>query len=86
MNRWWRITWSGGSRSARRHLALARQWHGEGRLVMGGAFNPVTGTLLVFRAASAAEVEEFVKSDPYVKNGLVKRWEIREWTVVIGGE
>ncbi len=53
---------------------------------MGGAFNPVTGTLLVFRAASAAEVEEFVKSDPYVKNGLVKRWEIREWTVVIGGE
>jgi uncharacterized protein YciI len=67
------------------HLALARQWHAEGKLVMAGAFNPAIGTLLVFRAESPAEVELFVKADPYVKNGLVKGWEIREWTVVIGG-
>lgn len=67
------------------HLALARQWHAEGKLVMAGAFNPAVGTLLIFRTDSASEVEQFVKSDPYVKNGLVKGWEIREWTVVIGG-
>jgi len=40
--------------------------------------------LLVFRASSAAEVEAFAKSDPYVVNGLIKSWRVREWTVVIG--
>jgi len=67
------------------HLDLAKQWHAEGKLLMAGAFNPAVGTLLVFRVESASEVEQFVKADPYVKNGLIKGWEIREWTVVIGG-
>ena len=67
------------------HLTLGRQWRADGRLVMAGAFNPADGALLVFRADSAAEVEEFAKSDAYVANGLVKKWKIREWTVVVGG-
>ncbi len=67
------------------HLALAREYHKQGRLVLAGAFNPPDGALLVFRADSAAEVEAFVKSDPYVKNGAVTGWRIREWTVVVGG-
>lgn len=67
------------------HLAMARQWHEQGKLVMAGAFNPAVGTLLIFRTESAAEVEAFVKNDPYVKNGLVKQWKVREWTVVLGG-
>ena len=28
----------------------------------------------------------FARSDPYVRNGLVTRWEVRSWTVVIGNE
>jgi len=32
----------------------------------------------------AATVEAFVKGDPYVVGGLVMRWRIRPWTVVIG--
>jgi hypothetical protein len=67
------------------HLALAEAFHREGKLVMAGAFNPIEGALLVFRAGSPAEVEEFVKRDPYVRNGLVTSWRIREWTVVVGG-
>jgi uncharacterized protein YciI len=39
--------------------------------------------ILVFRSPDAAAVEEFVRKDPYVGNGIVKRWEIRPWTVVI---
>ncbi len=66
------------------HLALAAQAHRDGRLVLAGAFQPPDGALLVFRADSVAAVEEFVRNDPYVKNGLVKSWRIREWTVVIG--
>ncbi|GEJ56288.1 YciI-like protein [Anaeromyxobacter diazotrophicus] len=66
------------------HLALAERWRAEGKLLAGGAFDPPDGTLLVFRAGSAAEVEAFVREDPYVANGVVTRWRIREWKVVVG--
>ncbi len=67
------------------HLAAARKAHRDGRLLLAGAFNPPDGALLVFRADNPSEVEEFVRNDPYVKNGLVKSWRVREWRVVIGG-
>ncbi len=66
------------------HLALAEAEHRAGRLVLGGAFDPPDGALLVFRADSAAQVEAFVARDPYVRNGLVTAWRIRPWSVVIG--
>jgi uncharacterized protein len=68
------------------HLALARSWHEDGRLLLAGAFDPIEGALLVFRTSSREEVEQFVNADPYVRNGLVPRWTIRAWTVVIGGD
>ncbi len=67
------------------HLALLRELQGQGKLVMAGAFQPPDGALLLFRADGAAEVEAFVKADPYARNGLVTRWRIREWTVAVGG-
>jgi len=67
------------------HLALLRRLHREGRLLHAGTYQPVDGALLVFRVGSAAEVEAFVKADPYLQNGLVSSWRIREWTVVVGG-
>ncbi len=67
------------------HLALAKEAHAAGKLVLAGAFDPPTdGALFVFRAESAAEVEDFVRRDPYVKNGVVTGWRVRPWTVVIG--
>jgi uncharacterized protein len=66
------------------HLALAERWRAGGRLLAGGAFEPPDGALLVFRADSAEEVEAFVREDPYVRNGLVTRWRVREWKVVVG--
>jgi uncharacterized protein YciI len=68
------------------HLKLARKAHERGELVLGGAFaDPVDGAALVFRADDASLVEEFVKTDPYVTNGVVTKWRIRPWTVVVGG-
>ncbi len=67
------------------HLALAQQAAARGELLLGGAFaEPADGALLVFRAADAKAVEAFVQSDPYVKNGLVRSWRVRPWTVVVG--
>ncbi len=69
------------------HLKLVRAAHARGELILGGAFaDPMDRALLVFRAPEKAVVEEFVRNDPYVKNGLVPRWQIRPWTVVIGNQ
>ena len=66
------------------HLRLAQESRRRNELVMAGALaEPTDQALLVFRAASKTIVERFVQDDPYVKNGLVARWEIRPWTVVI---
>jgi uncharacterized protein len=67
------------------HLRAANEAHRRGELILGGAFaDPVDRALLVFRASSRSVVEDFARADPYVVNGLVTRWEIRPWTVVIG--
>lgn len=69
------------------HLALATASHERGELVLAGAFaDPVDAAALVFRADDRATVEAFVAADPYVQNGLVEGWRIREWTVVVGGD
>jgi uncharacterized protein YciI len=65
------------------HLALAEQAFARGELVLAGALaNPPDMALLVFRTAGAAEA--FAAKDPYVLNGVVKSWRVREWTTVIG--
>jgi uncharacterized protein len=67
------------------HLKLAWQSSGRGELILGGAFaNPTDGALLLFRGESPEIAEAFAKADPYVANGLVKRWRVREWTTVVG--
>lgn len=69
------------------HLRLAEEAHRRGDLLLGGALSdPADRALLVFRAADRATVEDFARHDPYVIQGLVKRWEVRPWTVVIGNE
>lgn len=69
------------------HLTLVRAAHECGELPLAGALgDPVEGALLIFRAADRAVVADFVERDPYVRHGLVTRWTIRPWAVVIGGE
>jgi len=66
------------------HLRLAREARGRGELILGGALaDPVDKAVLVFRCEDPGIVEAFIKSDPYVQNGLVEKWEIRPWTVAI---
>jgi hypothetical protein len=67
------------------HLAHAREAVTRGELVLGGALaNPVDGAVLLFRGPSPEVAERFAAADPYVKNGLVTKWRVREWTTVVG--
>jgi uncharacterized protein YciI len=67
------------------HVGHARESIARGDLVLGGALaNPPDGAVLLFRGSSPSAAEQFAKSDPYVLNGLVKSWRVREWTTVLG--
>lgn len=69
------------------HLAKAWQASDRGELVLGGALaNPPDGAVLLFKGGSPEVAEKFAKSDPYVTNGLVRRWYVREWTTVAGAD
>jgi uncharacterized protein YciI len=69
------------------HLQHAREAVSRGDLVLGGAYaNPADGAVLLFRGDSSGAAERFAKADPYVVNGVVARWYIREWTTVVGRE
>lgn len=69
------------------HLRLAREAHRRGQLLLAGALtDPADRALLVFRTPDRSIVEQFARNDPYVTRGLVTRWEVRSWAVVIGNE
>jgi uncharacterized protein YciI len=67
------------------HLALAWKAVEDGHMVLGGALSdPVDTALVLFTGDSPAAAEAFAKADPYVANGLVKRWRVRPWNTVVG--
>ena len=67
------------------HIGHARESLARGELVLAGAFNnPPDGAALLFKGSSPEVAERFAEQDPYVINGLVKKWRVREWTTVVG--
>ena len=68
------------------HLDYANAAYERGDIVMAGALaDPVNGAVFVFKGDGPNVVEEFAQNDPYVKAGLIVEWQVRPWTVVIGG-
>lgn len=67
------------------HLGLAKEAAARGELVLAGALaDPADRAVLLFQGDSPEVAEGFAAADPYVKNGLVERWEVRRWTTVVG--
>lgn len=67
------------------HLALAWASQSKGSLILAGVLsNPVNGAVFHFHCDSPSPIEDFIKADPYVQNGLVKNWHIREWVTSVG--
>ena len=69
------------------HLRLVGKANRRGELLLAGALgDPVDRALLVFRTQDRSIAEDFARKDPYVINGLVTRWEVQPWAVVIGND
>jgi uncharacterized protein YciI len=61
-----------------RHKAVVEIYVGRGDVVGIGPFtDPVRGNMAIFRSREAAEA--FVKEDPFILEGLVKSYVIRDW-------
>ena len=67
------------------HMTLAWAAHERGELILGGALtDPVDTSVLFFSGDSPAVAEHFAETDPYVLNGLIRKWEVRPWITVVG--
>jgi uncharacterized protein len=66
------------------HLRLAGESHRRGEIVLAGALSEPPAALIIFHAADKSTAEDFARNDPYVVNGLVKKWTVRPWNVVVG--
>jgi uncharacterized protein YciI len=67
------------------HFAHSRAALARGELQLAGACtdgDPIG--VLVFKTTDRSVVEEFARTDPYVLQGLVVRWQVREWVTVVG--
>jgi uncharacterized protein len=74
-------------RPAFRDAHLRQAWEAQRRgvlLLAGAVADPIDTGLLLFEAESPAPVEAFARADPYVVNGLVGSWRVREWMTVVG--
>jgi uncharacterized protein len=68
--------------SAAEHRAWWQRYRDAGTLLMIGPFaDPTEGAMGVFTSREAAE--EFAAGDPFVLNGVVSEWLVREWIEVI---
>jgi uncharacterized protein YciI len=66
------------------HLGLAGEAHKRGEIVLAGALAEPAAALIIFHCADKSIAEDFARRDPYVVNGLVKKWTVRPWNVVVG--
>lgn len=67
------------------HLQLAWQAGASGDLLLGGALgDPADQAILLFQGDSPEAAERFALADPYVANGLVHSWSVRQWNTVVG--
>jgi uncharacterized protein YciI len=61
------------------HKSQLDDFHRRGEILMVGTFGDPQrqGSMAIFPTREAAE--SFVADDPFVLNGVIKRYEIREW-------
>lgn len=60
----------------------AAYWHALGlRDYLGGPFADRSGGLITFGIASAEEAERLVADDPFVREDLLERRWVKEWSI-----
>jgi uncharacterized protein YciI len=64
-----------------RHAAVVEQFMKRGEVLGIGPFSDRQGSLAIFTSQAAAEA--FVGEDPFIREGLVARYSIKDWADAI---
>ena len=68
------------------HRSYVEAAAGRGELLLAGSLaDPTDGSAaLLFQVDSPTIAEAFARGDPYVSHGVVHRWHVRRWEIVVG--
>ena len=55
----------------------------NGQLAACGPFTDDSGALIIYEAAAEAEAEALLRADPWNRNGIFVRWQLRPWNAVM---
>lgn len=65
------------------HLNLVDYFFQSNFIIGAGAIGfDLDSGLIIFKVTDEAKIYEFIESDPYYKNGLVLKSEVKPWHVV----
>ncbi|CAF0963803.1 unnamed protein product [Adineta ricciae] len=69
------------------HLAFIRKQVESGNVILGGAAgNPPSEAFLIFRNLSSKQIEEVAQRDPYVVNGIARKYSVKPYMAVVGDD
>jgi len=66
-----------------RHLAYVGPLAEGGKMLIGGPFTDGTGSLMIVDMENEAAVREFARNDPYARDGVFERVEIKPFRKVL---
>jgi uncharacterized protein YciI len=64
----------------RQYLVSLRE---KGQLVASGPFTDDSGALIIYEAPGRDEAEKLLQGDPFYKNGIFQKYQLRPWNPVI---
>ena len=65
------------------HRQYLRQLREQGQLVACGPFTDNSGALIIYEAGTHAEAEKLLHGDPFHRDGIFLRWQLRPWNPVM---
>ncbi len=65
------------------HLENLKPLVAQGRMIIGGPFTDGSGSLMIVDMESEAEAQEFARNDPYTRQGVFARVEVRPFRKVV---
>jgi uncharacterized protein YciI len=65
------------------HLENLKPLLERGKMVLGGPFTDGSGSLMIVDMETEAEAREFARTDPYTKEGVFERVEVRPFRQVV---
>lgn len=65
------------------HRQYLAQLKADGKLAASGPFLDDSGALIIYEAGSKEEAESLLQGDPFHKEGIFVRWQLRPWNPVL---